>query len=106
MNILYLIFYDFQRQNRGLTKPRNNVNIMSQVFVLQLDLKIQKTNIGIQIIDNIILEIYKIIVFTFSILDKDYKKRFFEENFLLANIKSDIVFKILFLTISNASINF
>ena len=31
---------------------------------------------------------------------------FFEENFLLANIKPDRVFEILFLTMSNAHIDF
>lgn len=49
---------------------------------------------------------YKMILSTFSILDKDSKKRFFEKNFLLANIKPDLVIKILFLTISNAHIDF
>ena len=46
------------------------------------------------------------VIFNFFILDKDHKKRFFEENFLLANVKLDIVLRIFFLTISNVNIDF
>ncbi len=46
------------------------------------------------------------VVFTFSILDKDDKERFFEESFLLANVKSDIVLRIPFLTMSNSDVDF
>ncbi len=79
---------------------------MSQVFASKLGLKIRKTNIRAQKIDCIILEIYKIVVSTFSVLDKDGKERFFEESFLLDNVKSDVVFGMYFLTMSNADIDF
>ncbi len=46
------------------------------------------------------------IVFTFSVLDKDSRERFFEGSLLLANVKSDVVFKIPFLIISNANVDF
>ncbi len=46
------------------------------------------------------------IVSTFSVLDKDGRERFFEEGFLLADIKMDIVFRMPFLTMSNADIDF
>lgn len=45
------------------------------------------------------------IIFTFFILNINNEERFFKENFLLANVKSDIVFEITFLIISNADIN-
>ncbi len=45
------------------------------------------------------------VVFTFSVSDKDNKERIFEESFLLADVKPDIVLKIPFLTISNADVN-
>ena len=38
--------------------------------------------------------------------DKDNKKRCFKKNFLLANIKLNVIFKIFFLTISYAKIDF
>ena len=46
------------------------------------------------------------IISTFFKLDKNSKERFFEKIFLLANIKPDIVFKILFLIVNNANIDF
>ena len=38
--------------------------------------------------------------------DKDNRERFFEESFLLANVKPEIVLKMLFLTMSNADVDF
>ncbi len=79
---------------------------MSQAFASQLGLKIQKTNVGAQKIDSTTLETYKMIVSIYSISDKNGRKRFFEKSFLLANIKSDVVLGMPFLTMSNADINF
>ncbi len=78
---------------------------MNQTFASQLGLKIQKTNVGAQKIDGTILETYRIVVSTFSVLDKDGRERFFEKCFLFADIKPDIVFGILFLTMSNKIYN-
>ena len=44
---------------------------MSQVFTSKLGFKIQKTNVGAQKIDGTTLKTYKIVVSTFSMLDKD-----------------------------------
>ena len=46
------------------------------------------------------------VVFIFFILNKDGKERLFEESFLLANVKLDLVLGIFFLIISNADIDF
>ena len=46
------------------------------------------------------------VVSTFSILNKDDRKRFFGESFLLADVKPDVVFEIFFLTMSNINVNF
>ena len=46
------------------------------------------------------------VVSIFFTLDKDSRKKFFEKSFLLANIKLNIVFEMLFLTISNINIDF
>ncbi len=48
----------------------------------------------------------KIVVSTFPVLDKDGRERFFEESFLLADVRSDIVLGIPFLTLSNADVDF
>ncbi len=39
-------------------------------------------------------------------LDKDGKEKFFEESFLLANVKPDVVFGMPFLIMSNADVDF
>ncbi len=44
--------------------------------------------------------------FTFSVLDKDGRERFFEKSFLFANINLDIILKIPFLIINNTDIDF
>lgn len=59
-----------------------------------------------QNINSITLKTYKIVLLIFFVLDKDSKKRFFEKNFLLANVKSDIILGITFLTMSNNNIVF
>ena len=46
------------------------------------------------------------VVSTFSMLNKNNRERFFEERFVLADIKPNVVFKISFLTKNNANINF
>ena len=79
---------------------------MSQAFAYQISLKICKTNIEAQKIDSTTLKTYKMVVFTFSVLDKDSIERFFEESFLLANINPDIVLEMLFFIMSNAEIDF
>ncbi len=96
----------FKDQTKVLLDPGSKVNAMSQVFADQLSLKIWKTNVRAQKIDSTTLETYRIVVSTFSMSDKDGKERFFEENFLLADVKLDIVLGIPFLTMSNADIDF
>ena len=46
------------------------------------------------------------VVSTFSVLNKDIRERFFEESFLLANVKPDVMLEMLFLTINNVDVNF
>lgn len=43
------------------------------------------------------MKTYKKVIFTFFILNKDNKIRFFKESFLSANIRLNIVFEIFFL---------
>ena len=46
------------------------------------------------------------VVFIFSVLDKDEKERFFKKSFLLADLNLDVVLKIFFLTMSNVDVDF
>ncbi len=96
----------FKDQTEALLDLGSKVNAISQAFAHQQGLKICKTNIVAQKIDGTTLETYKMVVSNFSMSDKDSRKRFFEESFLLADVKPDIVFGILFLTKSNADVDF
>ena len=102
--IQYLII--FKDQTKALLDSKSKVNPMSQAFAHQLGLTIGKTNVGVQKIDSTILETWEMVVSTFSVLDKDSKERFFEKSFLLADIKTKIVFQMLFLTMSNTDVDF
>lgn len=46
------------------------------------------------------------VVFTFPILDKDGREKFFKKSFLLTDIKPNIMLKIPLLIINNADIDF
>ena len=46
------------------------------------------------------------VVSTFSVLDKDNRKKFFKKSFLLADVKLNVVFEVLFLIMTNTNVNF
>lgn len=79
---------------------------MTLVYIMKLDLTIQKTSLKAQKIDGLFLEIYSLISIIFSIQDSLRKIQLFEENFLLADINIKIVLGIFFLTFSNTNIKF
>ncbi len=72
----------------------------------KLGLKLRKTNVGAQKINGTILETYKIVASIFFLPDKAGRVRFLDKTLLLANIGQDVVFKMSFLSMSNADINF
>ncbi len=96
----------FKNKTKVLVDSKSKVKAISQALVLPLGPKIQKTNVRAQKSNVIILETNKMIISTFFILDKDSKGRFFEKNFLLTDVKLDIVFGILFLIMNNIDIYF
>ncbi len=79
---------------------------MSQAFTQQIGLKIRKTNVGAQKINGNTLETYGMVVSIFSVSDKDGREKFFEESFLLTDVRPDIVLEMPFLTMSNADVDF
>ncbi len=46
------------------------------------------------------------VVSTFFVLYKDDRERFFKKSFLLVNVKSDVILRILFLIMSSTDIDF
>ncbi len=102
--IWYLI--TFKNQTKALLDSESELNAMSQTFVQLLGFKIRKTYVEAQKIEGTTLETYEMVVSTFSVSDKDRRERFFEESFLLANVRPDIVLGKPFLTMSNANVDF
>ena len=96
----------FKNQTEDLLHLGSEVNAISSVFAFQLGLKNQKINVRAQKIDGTTLKTYGIVVSTFSLTDNNSRKRFFEENFLLIDVKPEIVLGMLFLTMSNADVYF
>ena len=84
----------------------SKVNAVHPVFVKELGLPIRPTDIEVQKIDGIMLDIHKMVVTAFSVKDKANQIRFFEKTFLIANVCLEVVLGILFLIWSGADVNF
>ena len=52
------------------------------------------------------MDTYGIVVTAFSVEDKANRVRFFEKTFLVANVSPEVVFGMLFLTLSNIDVDF
>lgn len=68
-------------QTKTLVDLRSKINVVSTAFAFQIGLKIWQTNIGVQNLDNTILKIYGMIVFTNSMSNKNAKETFFKRTF-------------------------
>ena len=76
-----------------LINKKSEVNAIYLFFAKQLGLSIRPTDIGAQKIDSTMLNINKIVVAAFSVVDEVNQVRFFEETFLMANINPKIVLR-------------
>ena len=99
-------FQEGQEQVRVLLDSGSEVNTISPAFARKLGLKIWKTNIKVQKIDDSALEIFGMVIADYQIEDKGSRPRFFQKTFLVADTKFKVVLGILFLNISNANIAF
>lgn len=65
-----------------------------------------KTNIEAQKINNHILYTFKIMIINFQVKKKIDRQRHFQKIFLVANIKVEVIFEILFFKFNNENILF
>ena len=79
---------------------------MTSAYALRLGLWVHRTDIGAQKIDGSIFEIFEIVLASFQVEDKLGKIRFFQKTFLLADISTEVVLGMPFLTLSNADVQF
>ena len=75
-------------------------------YVKRLGLKTRKTNVGAQKIDGSALETFEMVIANFQVKEKGDRPRFFQETFLVAKTKFEMVLEMLFLKISNADMAF
>lgn len=57
-------------------------------------------------VDKASLKIFSIMIVLFEVVDKKKKFSFFEETFLLANLKINVVLDMIFLTLLDIKLNF
>ena len=90
----------------ALFDSNSEVNIISLTFAQELRLSIRPTDVGVKKIDSTTLDTYVIKVTVFLVTDKANWVRFFEKIFLVTNICPEIVFRMLFLILNDADVNF
>ena len=84
----------------------SEVNAMSPTYVERLGLKTRRTYVGAQKIDGSALDTFEMVIADFQVEDKSGRPRFFQETFLMANTKFEVVLGMPFLKISNADVAF
>ena len=84
----------------------SEVIAITSAYANRLELKTRKTNVGAQKIDGSTLEIFGMVIADFQVEDKGERPRFFQETFLVADTKFQMVLGMLFLKISNADVAF
>ena len=95
-----------EEQVKALLDSGSEVNAMNPDYARKLGLKIRRTNIGAQKIDGSALETFGMVIVDFQVEDKTSRPRFFQETFLVANTKFEVILRMLFLKISNADVSF
>ena len=94
--IYYLVWFK-EKQVRALLDIGNKVNAISPAYIERLDLKIWKTNVAAQKIDSSTLETFGMVITDFQIENKGRKPRFFQEIFLVADNKFEVILGMSFL---------
>ena len=93
-------------QVQALIESESEVNAIHPIFAKQLGLPIRPTDVRAQDIHGTTLDTHGMVVAAFSLVDKANRVRFFEKTFLVANINSEVVLGMLFLTLSGADVDF
>ena len=90
----------------ALLNSRSKVNAMIPAYAAHLGLKVRVTNVGAKKIDGSSLSTYSMVIVAYQVIDKLGHSWFFQKTFLLANISMKVVLDMLFLTFSNANVQF
>ena len=93
-------------QVQALIDSGSEINTMMLAYALKLGLKVHTTDVEAQKIDDSILETFGIVLASFQGENKLGRTWYFQKTFLLVDISMKIVLEMLFLTLSNADIQF
>ena len=95
-----------EEQVKALINSGCKINAMSPAYAKKLGFKTRKSNVGAQKIDGSALETFGMVIADFQVEDKGGRPRFFQETFLVADTKFEVVLGMLFLKISNSNVAF
>ena len=93
-------------QVQALIDSGSEVNAIHPTFAKQLGPPIQTTDVRAQKIDSTTLDTHGMVVAAFLVKDKANWVRFFKETFLVANVSTEVVFGIPFVTLSGLDVDF
>ena len=79
---------------------------MSPAYAKKLGFKTWKTSVGAQKIDGSALETFRMDIADFQVEDKGGRSRFFQDTFLVADTKFEVILEIPFFKLSNADMSF
>ena len=91
---------------RALIDLGSEINAMTPEYAPKLGLKIHASDVGAQKIDGSTLETFGMVLTSFRVEDKLGWARYFQETFLLADTRVEVVLGMSFLSLSNADIQF
>ena len=91
---------------QALIDSGSEVNAIHLTFAKQLSFSLRSTDVGAQKIDGTMLDTHRMVIASFSVVDKANQVKFFEETFLVANVSPEVVLGMPFLTLNRADVNF
>ena len=98
---------DRKRQDLlALIVSGSEVNAMNPAYAKKLGILVRKIDVGAQKIDGSYLDTFGMATAGFLLQDKLGKVRFFQETFLVADTRMEVVLGMPFLILSNADIRF
>ena len=103
---VYFSIWFKKKEVQTLIDLASEINTMTPAYASKLDLHVHQTNVGVQQIDGSTLQIFGMGLANFQVEDKLGRARFIQETFLLADISTEMVLGLLFLTLSNVKDQF
>ena len=91
---------------QALINSGSEVNAIHPSFVKQLGFFMRPIDVEAQKIDGTMLDTHGMVVEAFSVIDKANRVKFFEKTFLMADVSPEVVLGMLFLTLSDADVDF